>query len=150
AAGRPPRSHRGLSLVRRELGPGYRVLAESLAADEGQPASMKVAVPLADGTVVSTVLPAERRPFSPLTPPMLGTLLFTGISLALLSLWAMRALTAPLAAFANAAEAFGVRPGHAALSEHGPEEVRKAARAFNLMRDRIKRLIDERTAMLAA
>src|SRR5262249_21225344 len=30
------------------------------------------------------------------------------------------------------------------------EEVRKAARSFNLMRDRIKRLMDERTAMLAA
>src|SRR5262249_40201084 len=67
-----------------------------------------------------------------------------------LSLWAMRALTAPLAAFADAAEAFGLRSDHAALPEHGPEEVAKVARAFNSMRDRIEHLIDERTAMLAA
>src|SRR5262249_42357960 len=85
-----------------------------------------------------------------LTWPVMGTFLFIPISLTLLSLWAMRALTAPLAAFADAAEAFGLRSDHAALPEYGPEEVAKAARAFNSMRDRIKHLIDERTAMLAA
>jgi signal transduction histidine kinase len=142
--------NRALSLVRRELGPDYRVLAEPLPSEDGQPGTMKVAVALSDGTLISATLPAERRHLSPLTPPVLATLLFIGISLGLLSLWAMRALTAPLAAFADAAAAFGLRSDHAALSEHGPEEVRKAARAFNLMRDRIKRLMQERTAMLAA
>jgi signal transduction histidine kinase len=156
-ANRPPAAknrspkNRSVSLVRRELGPDYRVLAEPLPPHDGEPPATKIAVALSDGTLVSATLPsAERRFLSPLTPPVLATLLFIGISVGLLSLWAMRALTAPLAAFANAAAAFGLRSDHAALSENGPEEVRKAARAFNLMRDRIKRLMEERTAMLAA
>jgi len=148
AAGRHLGRHRGLILVRRQLGPNYRVVAEPLSSDEGP--TMKVAVALGDGTLISTVMPAERRQRSPLTWPVMGTFLFIPISLTLLSLWAMRALTAPLAAFADAAEAFGLRSDHAALPEYGPEEVAKAARAFNSMRDRIKHLIDERTAMLAA
>jgi len=147
---KPVRGNRALALVRRELGSRHRVVAERLTAEEGQAAAFNVAVQLADGTWASATLPAERRLLAPLGPPVLGTLLFVGISLALLSLWAMRALTAPLKAFVDAAEAFGLSGDHATLSEHGPEEVRKAARSFNLMRDRIKRLMDERTAMLAA
>jgi signal transduction histidine kinase len=78
------------------------------------------------------------------------TLLFAIVSVSLLSLWAARALTAPLSAFAKAAENFSVNGGTAPLPERGPEEIRSVAKALNRMRERITTLIDDRTKMLAA
>jgi signal transduction histidine kinase len=77
-------------------------------------------------------------------------LLFAVISVTLLSLWAARALTKPLSAFAKAAESFSLNGAAAPLPERGPEEVRSVARALNRMRERITTLIDDRTKMLAA
>ena len=78
------------------------------------------------------------------------TLLFAVISVTLLSLWAARALTAPLSSFAKAAEDFSLNGAAAPLPERGPEEIRSVARALNRMRERITALIDDRTKMLAA
>jgi signal transduction histidine kinase len=79
-----------------------------------------------------------------------ATLLFAIVSVSVLSLWAARALTAPLSAFAKAAENFSVNGAAAALPERGPEEIRFVAKALNRMRERITALIDDRTKMLAA
>lgn len=93
-------------------------------------------------------------PDDPLRPPHQGALIFTvvflALTLALLCVWATRALTAPLARLAGAAEAFGTRDDHLALPESGPEEVLAVARALDRMRARVRRLIDDRTQMLAA
>ena len=70
--------------------------------------------------------------------------------MALLSLWATRALTAPLARLAGAAEAFGTRNDPVPLPQRGPEEVLAVSRALDRMRERVRRLIDDRTQMLAA
>ncbi len=90
----------------------------------------------------------------PLRPPRQGALIFTvvflALTLALLCVWATRALTAPLARLAGAAEAFGTRDDHVALPEAGPEEVLAVSRALDRMRSRVRRLIDDRTQMLAA
>ncbi|MFD0936625.1 ATP-binding protein, partial [Methylobacterium trifolii] len=90
----------------------------------------------------------------PLHPPRQGAIIFTfvflGLTLALLSVWATRALTAPLARLAGAAEAFGTRDDHAALPQAGPKEVLAVSRALDRMRARVRRLIDDRTQMLAA
>jgi signal transduction histidine kinase len=59
-------------------------------------------------------------------------------------------LTAPLARLAGAAEAFGTRDDHVALPEAGPREVLAVSRALDRMRARVRRLIDDRTQMLAA
>jgi signal transduction histidine kinase len=72
------------------------------------------------------------------------------VSLALLGLWAARALSAPLSSFAKAAESFSLDGADAPLPERGPEEIRAVARALNRMRERITALIDDRTKMLAA
>jgi signal transduction histidine kinase len=82
--------------------------------------------------------------------PWIMTLLFAVISLTLLGLWAARALTAPLSAFAKAAESFSLNGAAAPLPERGPEEIRSVAKALNRMRERISILIDDRTKMLAA
>ncbi|HEY3893196.1 MAG TPA: ATP-binding protein, partial [Bradyrhizobium sp.] len=77
-------------------------------------------------------------------------LLFGVICVSLLGLWAARALTAPLSAFARAAENFSLNGAAAPLPERGPEEIRSVAKALNRMRERITALIDDRTKMLAA
>jgi signal transduction histidine kinase len=78
------------------------------------------------------------------------TLLFAVVCVTLLGLWAARALTAPLSAFAKAAENFSLNGAAAPLPERGPEEIRSVAKALNRMRERITTLIDDRTKMLAA
>jgi signal transduction histidine kinase len=51
---------------------------------------------------------------------------------------------------ARAAEALGRDINHPALGESGPAEVRRAARAFNAMQERLSRYIRTRTSILAA
>ena len=67
-----------------------------------------------------------------------------------LSVWAVRRSTAPLALFAWAAERLGRDVNAPDLAEDGPREVSRAARAFNDMQRRLRRLIGDRTQMLAA
>jgi signal transduction histidine kinase len=56
----------------------------------------------------------------------------------------------PLATFTAAAERLGIDVNAAPLDEGGPGEVRRAARAFNQMQERLQRFIQDRTQMLAA
>lgn len=69
---------------------------------------------------------------------------------ALLSWWAARRLTAPLARFAAAAERLGIDPEAPELPEDGPNELRAATRAFNAMQARLARFVADRTQMVAA
>jgi signal transduction histidine kinase len=59
-------------------------------------------------------------------------------------------LTAPLGRFAEAAERLGRDPRAPAMSLSGPAEIGKAAAAFNRMQERIRRYVDDRTAMVGA
>ncbi|WP_246721969.1 ATP-binding protein [Methylosinus sp. H3A] len=90
----------------------------------------------------------------PLTPGFdrfaLVTIGFVAISLFVFSLWAAISLTRPLTNFANVVEGFGLDSVPAQLPEAGPEEVRKATRAFNRMQRRIAEMAAQRTRMLAA
>lgn len=72
------------------------------------------------------------------------------IAVLALSVWVVRRLTAPIDAFARAAERLGVDVDAPPLAERGPSEVRRAARAFNEMQERLRRYIGDRTRMLAA
>jgi signal transduction histidine kinase len=128
----------------RHLGAGYRVFALAPIADEH---SIGVALP--DGAMISAKVPAERPP--PFWGgPWMMTALFAVISVTLLGVWAARALTAPLSAFAKAAENFSLNGAAAPLPERGPQEIRAVARALNRMQERITALVDDRTKMLAA
>jgi signal transduction histidine kinase len=132
-------------MLRRHLGAGYRVVSLGTDGD-----ARKVGITLPDGTMISARLLPDPRPRPFWTSPWMTTLLFAVISLTLLSLWAARALTAPLSSFAKAAEDFSLNGAAAPLPERGPEEIRSVARALNRMRERITALIDDRTKMLAA
>jgi signal transduction histidine kinase len=132
-----------LRRLRFEIGGSFRVFAIA-----GQPQQIGIALP--DGATIAARLPPERRQGPFWGGPWMTTLLFVVVSLALLGLWAARALSAPLQSFARAAESFSLDGADAPLPERGPEEIRAVARALNRMRERITTLIDDRTRMLAA
>jgi signal transduction histidine kinase len=69
---------------------------------------------------------------------------------ALMSLWAVRRLTRPVAVLAQAAERLGRDVNAPPLPETGPEEITTAAIAFNTMAERIRRFVQDRTLMLTA
>jgi len=137
--------HPGLHFLHRRLGATYRIFSAASAPDPG-----KVGIVLPDGAMISANVSREprQRPFW--GSPWMTTLLFVVTTLTLLGLWAARALTAPLSAFARAAENFSLNGADAPLPERGPEEIRFVARALNRMRERITALMDDRTRMLAA
>jgi signal transduction histidine kinase len=61
-----------------------------------------------------------------------------------------RRITAPLKRFAEAAEALGRDPHGPLMTLTGPAEIGAAAQAFNEMQVRLRRYIDDRTAMVGA
>jgi signal transduction histidine kinase len=67
-----------------------------------------------------------------------------------LSLVAVRWLTGPLSALANAAEELGENINRPPMKEQGPIEVQRAAKAFNTMQQRLSRFIADRTRILTA
>ncbi len=77
----------------------------------------------------------------------LGVLL---VAVLVLSYVAVRWVTRPLHVLAQAADALGRDINRPALPEHGPQEIRQAARAFNSMQARLVRFIEDRTRVLAA
>ena len=62
----------------------------------------------------------------------------------------VRRVARPLAQLADNAERFGRGEDIGELLESGPEDVRKASRAFNEMQERLTRFVQDRTRMLAA
>ncbi|GBD42727.1 Osmolarity sensor protein EnvZ [bacterium HR40] len=74
----------------------------------------------------------------------------TALLLSLAAIWAVRRLTRPLSALAEAAEAFGRGLDGPPLPRTGPLEIRRSVEAFAVMRERLRRFVDDRTRMLAA
>ena len=77
-------------------------------------------------------------------------MLIMALGTIVLAVWAARWLIRPLAAFGQAADRLGRDLHGAAIDEHGPIEIRQAARAFNEMQARLSRFVEDRTQMLAA
>ena len=86
--------------------------------------------------------PAEHGFLASLTAMALGILI--------VSILMVRSVTAPLRTLAGAAHRIGIDIAAPELPEQGPREVRQAAKAFNDMQARIRRLINDRTQTLAA
>jgi len=77
---------------------------------------------------------------------LVGSLVVTG---PLAYLFARR-ITAPLVRFATAADTLGRDPSGPLMELSGPAEIGLAARAFNDMQARLKRYVEDRTAMVGA
>ena len=96
---------------------------------------------------ISTTLPDTGPAMS---PRMLLALLVSAAIIAGLTAWAVRRATAPLRLLSDAAERLGRNVDSPPLPLKGTVETQRASAAFNQMQARLRRLIDNRTLMLAA
>ncbi|HEY5080441.1 MAG TPA: ATP-binding protein, partial [Bauldia sp.] len=110
--------------------------------------SLQVAVELTGGQWLSfaTALPNTGPPVS--WQFILSLAVMAMIILAVTA-WAVRRVTAPLGLLAQAAERLGKHVRAEPLAEVGTAEMRQASHAFNEMQERLGRLIENRTRMLA-
>jgi signal transduction histidine kinase len=81
---------------------------------------------------------------------MLLSLGLAAVILSGLMVFMVRRITWPLARLALAADRFGRGETVPPLAEHGPLNVQETIRAFNHMRARLERFVQDRTRMLAA
>ena len=127
--------HKGMMMPHRMMGPGG--------------ASFVVQVALRDGALVTfdSQLSPEEAAVPWRVALALGVLLVTVV---VLSLVAVRWMTGPLSLLARAAEELGENIHNPPLAESGPTEVRRAARAFNTMQQRLARYLADRTRILTA
>lgn len=109
--------------------------------------SIHVYVQKSDG--VLKVSAARKRLFNRTSPLVLIWSAVSAIFLLAVASLFMRNQIKPLWSLARAAEKFGKGQDPGYLRPQGATEVRKATQAFNIMRDRLQRQIQERTEFLA-
>ncbi len=113
-----------------------------------------------DKEVVRMTLPLDGRQalaldlVNPFAMPGAGTLALYMLAVFLAVTpfvwWAIRLTSQRIGHMLETVEHFGLNPGAPPVPETGPDELRRAAAAFNGMRRRILRHLDERTQILAA
>ncbi|MCY4451044.1 MAG: ATP-binding protein [Immundisolibacterales bacterium] len=123
-----------------------RLGAQSPDAGPGGRPRLLVAAGLKDGAWAEFAIRTPREP----RPGMYFWLGLAALLVALVLVWGAHRMTRPLRAFAEAADRLGLDAQAPALPEHGSRELRQATRAFNRMTARIRRLVDDRTLLLAA
>jgi len=111
--------------------------------------ALHVAMRLPDGQWLAfdTALPEGGPPSS---WRFLAAMAVMAVIVVLVSVWAVRRVTAPLGTLVGAAERLGRDVNAPPIAEAGSREMRQAARAFNEMQGRLQRLLQNRTRMLAA
>lgn len=78
------------------------------------------------------------------------TIGLAGVGICLVTFLMLRRLTRPLKQLAEAADTLGRGEDTGAIDETGPKEIRTTTAAFNQMKERLQRFVDDRTRMLAA
>ncbi len=117
----------------------------------GQPWSDAISVSMRfpdQGWLVLTMKLPRPRPWH--SPTFLLAFVLMTVAAAILSIWAVRRLTQPVTLLAEAAERLGRDVNAPPLPEDGPDEVVRAAVAFNTMAGRIRRFVQDRTFLLTA
>lgn len=110
---------------------------------------LNVSMQLTDGTWFNVATPGVRMR-STWLPSFFGPIVVTAVIVIILSVWAVRRSSKPIAIFAQAAERLGRDVNAPPLPEDGPREVASASRAFNDMQRKLQTFIKDRTQMLAA
>ena len=114
----------------------------------GEPDRLQVHLRLTDGAPLT--IDYQPMPSLPLSP-WLSLVLALQLAVLVACCWvAVRLATRPLSQLARAADTLGPDLKAERLPEDGPDEVARAARAFNAMQDRIKLYMTERLQILAA
>ena len=140
----------GADAGRLDADPPRTILAERVAHWFRFREDLFVSLQLADGDWLNAQV--RGRPLANfLNTGVIWSLVLIVLTVAFLSALAVARPLAGLKRFAQAAEALGMDVERARpLSEGGPLEISRTARAFNRMQDRIRTLVDDRTRMLAA
>ncbi len=129
--------------------PGPPMMAGGMAEGMGPGDRLHGALRLDDGSWL--LFAAPLAPPSPLwTSSMLMLIGAASIAAAAIAAVAVWRASAPLSMFTAAAERLGRDLNAQPLAEAGPEEVARAARAFNAMQARLQQMVRQRTQMLAA
>jgi len=111
--------------------------------------SLRASVRLRDGRWLNFGATIPEPPHLWSAPALLSLALMV-VTVVVFSLWAVRRLTGPIRTFAAAADRLGRDVQAPPLAESGPVEIRQAVKAFNGMQERLRRLVENRTRMLAA
>jgi two-component system, OmpR family, sensor kinase len=124
-------------------------VAHGASSSEEHVHTTLVSLPLSDGSWLNVTLARGRSPHAA-APSILVTILFAAggivLTAVLMSYW----LTQPLTRLAAGARKLFLTADRIVMPETGTREVRTLATAFNDLQERIRRLIDDRTQMLAA
>jgi signal transduction histidine kinase len=110
---------------------------------------VRVSIQLGDGSWMAIEASQIRSLPFPLIDFLVRVVPISAVCL-LLALFVIRGFMRPITRLAAAAERLGIEGSVSMLEEAGAPEMRAAARAFNAMQLRLRRLIDDRTQMLAA
>jgi two-component system osmolarity sensor histidine kinase EnvZ len=145
----PPQRRELSSLLERTLGMALDERVHKPFLIDTRVASnwIEIRVQMADG--VLSVMSPERRLFSSTTYIFLLWMVGAAMVLFAIAIIFMRNQIRPIRRLAAAADAFGKGRDVTRFKMEGATEVRQAAAAFLVMRERIQRQISQRTEMLA-
>ncbi|MDD3182147.1 MAG: ATP-binding protein [Alphaproteobacteria bacterium] len=111
------------------------------------PDTVGIMVEVPDGLYTFTV--PQRRIYTPTTEVFIGWMVGSSILLSVIALLFMRKQIRPVRRLAEAADAIGKGQDVPWFKLEGATEVRQASAALMVMRDRVRRTMAQRTAMLA-
>lgn len=126
-----------------------RPMHEAMMAGRTDPIEMTLSIRLAGGEWLN-VLTLFHRPGLQFSPQALLPLLLMAVAVVLVAWWTARRVVGPMRALSVGADRLGRGLDAEPLPMTGPTEVRDTTRAFNRMKDRLTRFVNERTHMLAA
>ena len=112
-----------------------------------EPRKFTIYIEAPDG--LYTFLIPARRIYTPTTEVFIGWMIGSSILLSAIALLFMRNQIRPVRRLAAAAEAIGKGQDAPWFKSEGATEVRQASAALMLMRDRLRRAMNQRTTMLA-
>ena len=133
----------------------FRVIRDRMARDGGLQeehflvAPFDVAVQQADGKW-KVVSPHRGFGLDPWQQRIMLLFVLSTLAMTPVAFIFARRLSAPIQLFTDAAERFGRDPRAAPLSLQGSAEISVAVRAFNEMQERLRRYVEDRTAMVGA
>ncbi|KLD63778.1 sensor histidine kinase [Dyella japonica] len=131
-------------LIAKEVGPDFHVYGNTISKT---PERYQVHFTLHDGSPLTLQITPYMKPVASWLP----FVFILQVILLLICTWlAVRFATRPLSTLAAAADAMTPTADGPRMSQEGPIEVARAAKAFNTMQDRIARHLQERLHILAA
>jgi signal transduction histidine kinase len=126
-----------------------RPMHEAMMAGRTDPIELTLSIRLADGEWLN-VRTMFHLPGLQFSPQALLPLLLMAVAVVLVAWWTARRVVGPMRVLAIGADRLGRGLETDPLPITGPTEVRETTRAFNQMKDRLTRFVNERTHMLAA